>query len=160
MPEDDRDEKVKVVDRRWFTAEGELKEPTPAGSTDAAPAAPAPPQSPPQSPPESPPESPPPSPAPPPHPQAGGPQPARAGTDQPPADVGFLDLVDFLAQQSVALMSGQVPGRGRDPATARFFIDLLGVVQEKTSGQLAPEETRYLEDVLFQLRSLFVAATR
>ncbi len=148
MAEDDRDEKVKVVDRRWFTAEGELKDPAPAGATEATPAAPAPAEPPSASPP------------PPPPPQAGSPQAARAGSDLPPADLGFLDLVDFLAQQAAALLTGQGPGRGRDPATARFFIDLLGVVQEKTSGQLAPEETRYLEDVLFQLRSLFVAATR
>jgi hypothetical protein len=85
---------------------------------------------------------------------------STAAPGEPSPEVGFLDLVDFLAQQAVALLSGQIPGRGRDPGMARFFIDLLGVVQEKTSGQLAPEETRYLEDVLYQLRSLFVAAIR
>ena len=131
---EDNEGKVRVVDRRRFTAEGEAiapeEEPVPAppppardeSSVAAAdPAAPAP---------------------------------------ALPTAVGFLDLVDFLAQQAAALLSGQIPGRGRDPQTARFFIDLLAVVQEKTAGQLSIEEVRYLEDVLFQLRSLFVAATR
>jgi hypothetical protein len=133
-----KDEKVRVVDRRWFDEHGELKDPRPP-----EPATP----------------SPPPAAA----PAASEPKEPRGAipdTEQLPSKVGFLDLVDFLAQQAVALLSGQIPGRGRDPSTARFFIDLLGVVQEKTAGQLAPEENRYLEDILYQLRSLFVAATR
>ena len=138
MPEE-KDWRVKVVDRRWFTAEGELKhEPRPQA----------------------------PDPEPPPL-ETGVPttapddRPGR-GPDAAPASsaAGFLDLVDFLAQQAAALMSGQIPGRGRDPQMARFFIDRLGVVQDKTKGQLSVEEASYLEDVLYQLRSLFVAATR
>ncbi len=141
---EENDGKVKVVDRRWFTAEGELKHdpeprpsappspPPPPALAEAAPAAPAP-----------------------------APQPPRdAGSAVAGDAVGFLDLVDFLAQQAAALLAGQVPGRGRDPETARFFIDLLGVVHERTAGQLSAEEARYLDDVLYQLRSLFVAATR
>ena len=144
MAEDRKDERVRVVDRRSFTAAGDLKDPAAA---KAAPPAPAPAPNPPPAPPDS---------------SADVPQVEAGAGDAPafPSKVGFLDLVDFLAQQAVALLSGQVPGRGRDPVMARFFIDLLGVVQEKTSGQLAPEENRYLEDILYQLRSLFVAATR
>ncbi len=144
MADEGEEDKVKVVDRRWFTAEGELKDPPAQPGPAAAPVPPSP------------------APAPPvqPQPPAEGQAQAKTGADQPPSEVSFLDLVDFLAQQAVALLSGQIPGRGRDPAMARFFIDLLGVVQEKTSGQLAPEETRYLEDVLYQMRSLFLGATR
>jgi hypothetical protein len=133
-----KDDKVRVVDRRWFDEHGELKDPKPPESVIP----------------------PPPPPTAPPVPEPTEPQGAVPDTGQLPPKAGFLDLVDFLAQQAVALLSGQVPGRGRDPSTARFFIDLLGVVQEKTAGQLAPEENRYLEDILYQLRSLFVAATR
>jgi hypothetical protein len=140
---DEKDDKVRVVDRRWFTAEGDLKDGAPKAAAATPPAAEPPPTEPEREKPGSE-ESP--------HP--------IGGSDQLPSKVSFLDLIDFLAQQAVALLSGQVPGRGRDPAMARFFIDLLGVVQEKTAGQLAPEENRYLEDVLYQLRSLFVAATR
>jgi hypothetical protein len=156
VTDETRDDKVKVVDRRWFNADGELKEPAePASPSSPAPppTAPAPPNPPPA----------PPNPPPAPHaevqaPAAGVEDAAEAGG--PPSEVGLLDLVDFLAQQAVALLSGQIPGRGRDPAMARFFIDLLGVVKERTAGRLTPEETRYLEDVLYQLRSLFVAPRR
>jgi hypothetical protein len=144
VAEDRKDERVRVVDRRPFTAEGDLKDPVAARAPAAEP-------------------TPAPTPAPAPSAPAQGALHGDTGTGDAatlPSKVGFLDLVDFLAQQAVALLSGQVPGRGRDPEMARFFIDLLGVVQEKTAGQLAPEETRYLDDVLFQLRALFVAATR
>jgi len=138
VAEDRKNEKVRVVDRRWFTAEGDVKDPeirdTPPPTPPSAENVPV---------------------------REVAPEEARpGGPGELPSNVGFLDLVDFLAQQAVALLSGQVPGRGRDPETARFFIDLLAVVQDRTAGRLAPEETRYLEDVLFQLRSLFVAATR
>jgi hypothetical protein len=133
-----KEQKVRVVDRRRFDERGDLKDPSPPAV--AAPVQPPAPAPPPQAPTES--------------------QAAVSEAEALPTKVGFLDLVDFLAQQAVALLSGQVPGRGRDPVAARFFIDLLGVVQEKTGGQLAPEENRYLEDILYQLRSLFVAATR
>ncbi|HVN74698.1 MAG TPA: DUF1844 domain-containing protein [Thermoanaerobaculaceae bacterium] len=137
---EERDGKVKVVDRRWFTADGELKE-----GAEATPPTPT-----------APPPEPPPPPA-----EATAAQPTpESGTGTPASAVGFLDLVDFLAQQAAALLSGQIPGRGRDPEMARFFIDLLGVVHDKSAGQLSPEEATYLEDVLYQLRSLFVAATR
>ena len=139
MVDDKKDDRMRVVDRRWFTAEGDLKDPTSA--KPGAPPTTSPPLAPPAPEPKDPPGT-------------------AEGADQLPSKVGLPDLVDFLAQQAVALMSGQMPGRGRDPVMARFFIDLLGVVQEKTAGQLAPEENRYLEDILFQLRSLFVAATR
>jgi hypothetical protein len=133
-----KEQKVRVVDRRRFDERGDLKDPSPPAV--AAPVQPPAPAPPPQAPTES--------------------QATVSEAEALPTKVSFLDLVDFLAQQAVALLSGQVPGRGRDPVAARFFIDLLGVVQEKTGGQLAPEENRYLEDILYQLRSLFVAATR
>lgn len=135
---------VKVIDRRWFTPDGELREDLPP----------------------SPPAEPGPSPQPlqqdaskkeqPPREE---PQKGRGGVHLPNR-LTFFDLVDFFAQQAVALLSGQIPGRGRDPETARYFIDLLGVVQEKTAAQLTPEEARYLDDVLFQLRALYVQANR
>ena len=134
---EENDGKVRVVDRRRFTADGDAIEPESAPRPEPSPDAD-----------ERPTASPPAS------------EPAAQEPPSSPSAVGFLDLVDFLAQQAAALLAGQIPGRGRDPQTARFFIDLLAVVQDKTAGQLSSEEARYLEDVLFQLRSLFVAATR
>ncbi len=161
MVEEKRNEKVKVIDRRWLDADGTPKEPLPISPTVATtapaskPAAPQPTQAP-----RSEVAAPPPTQAPPIAPPTAAQETTSEAAEAPPHEAGFLDLVDFLAQQAVALLSGQVPGRGRDPATARFFIDLLGVLQEKTAGRLGREEAGYLEDVLYQLRSLFLAATR
>ncbi len=134
---EENDGKVRVVDRRRFTADGDAIEPESAPRPEPSPSADE-------------------------RPTASPPASESAAQEPPssPSAVGFLDLVDFLAQQAAALLAGQIPGRGRDPQTARFFIDLLAVVRDKTAGQLSSEEARYLEDVLFQLRSLFVAATR
>lgn len=133
---------VKVIDRRWFTPDGELREdlppaPPPAPEVSSTEAPPTPPQA---------------------TPKEDAPR-GRGGVHLPNR-LSFFDLVDFFAQQALALLSGQIPGRGRDAETARYFIDLLGVVQEKTAAQLSPEEARYLDDVLFQLRALYVQATR
>jgi hypothetical protein len=158
---------VKVIDRRWFTAEGEPRESVP-GHAAAPPA---------EEPPAPAAASAPAAPAPAaraavPEPSGTAPQeaeipastaaapPERGDTGALPTGPGLADIVDLLAQQAMAFMSGQVPGRGRDPATARYFIDLLGVLKEKTAGRLTLEETNFLDDVLYQLRSLFVAATR
>lgn len=132
---------IKVIDRRWFTPDGELRDDRPvapppsnepsSGKTAAPATAP---------------------------PREEAPK-GRGGVHLPNR-LSFFDLVDFFGQQALALLSGQIPGRGRDPETARYFIDLLGVVQEKTAAQLSPEEARYLDDVLFQLRALYVQATR
>lgn len=141
MNEEEKPKKpVKVIDRRWFTPDGELREDLPT--------------------PQPKPQEPPPQPAP--QAQSGeGEQSQRSrGAVHFPNRLSFFDLVDFFAQQAVALLSGQVPGRGRDPETARYFIDLLGLVQEKTSGQLTPEEARYLDDVLFQLRAVYVQTAK
>ena len=163
MSESGGEGKVRVIDRRRFTTEGEMRAP------ESVPVA------------EPRPEATPPVVATPAEPE---PAPARedahaaaepqATFDQVlgseaepvvapgalPSGPGIGDIVDLLAQQAMAFLSGQVPGRGRDPATARYFIDLLGVLKEKTAGRLTLEETNFLDDVLYQLRSLFVAATR
>jgi hypothetical protein len=148
VADDNRDARVKVIDRRWFTGEGEPRRPIPE-EEEAGEAAP--------------PEAPPPSQAPPseaaPHAEPGGAPPGESPTERT-TPLGLLDLIDALAQPAAALLGGQVPGRGRDLAGARYYIDLLGVVQERMRGQLSPEESRYIEDVLYQLRSLYVAATR
>ncbi len=154
--------RVKIVDRRRFTPEGDIREP----ADDRAPVV---------SEPAADPARPPEPPAAPPTveahsdaavapPQqravdsASGPPPGETPPLQP--DHGVADIVDLLAQQAMAFLSGQVPGRGRDPATARYFIDLLGVLKDKTTGRLTLEEINFLDDVLYQLRSLYVAATR
>jgi len=43
---------------------------------------------------------------------------------------------------------------------ARQSIDMLGVLQEKTKGNLTPEETRLIESALFELRLAFLEITQ
>ncbi len=153
--EDTPSKKIRVVDRRWFTEDGELR-------AEREVPAPAPPEEPPasqeQTPPEPsgtpeterprPPEDRPPAGS---RPETGAPQ----GMGQ--AGLNFLSLVDFLAQQALVLLSG-AHGVEKNRDQARIFIDFLGVLEEKTRGNLSPEEARILTDVLFQLRTLFVQA--
>ena len=39
-----------------------------------------------------------------------------------------------------------------DPQAARFFVDLLTLVQEKTEGRRTEPENRELDELLYQLR--------
>jgi hypothetical protein len=48
---------------------------------------------------------------------------------------------------------------GFDPHHARFAIDMLEIIAEKTKGNLTPQEDRGLQDVLHQLRMAFVAVS-
>jgi hypothetical protein len=138
-----------VVDRRRFTADGDPRELAP----DAA-AAPG--KQPAQQPPAT-------------APAAG--EPAPQGAAEPPAgwpdqeartdsSVGFADLVDLLATQAYAHLTGQGAARGRDLQSARVFIDFLGVLKDKTKGRLAAQEEKLLDDVLYQLHTLCVAPPR
>lgn len=79
----------------------------------------------------------------------------------PPADFSYL--VVFLATQAMLCM-GEQP----DPTTgetveknlpgAKHSIDLLGVIQDKTQGNLGDEEHQLLEGVLYDLRMRYVQA--
>jgi hypothetical protein len=73
---------------------------------------------------------------------------------------GFETLVSYLSTTTMfqlGLIAG--PGGERIPAdmtNAQRTIDLLQVLQEKTSGNLTPNESRLLDDVLYELRMTFV----
>ncbi len=71
-------------------------------------------------------------------------------------EASLTALVHLLAEQ--ALMALGVPHPmmkdlpPANPAVARFYVDLLAVLQEKTAGHRTEEETREMEEVLYQLR--------
>jgi hypothetical protein len=95
---------------------------------------------------------------------AGPPRRADAATagDLPPAS--FASLVQMLGLYALeALGAVPAPDGGAaapDPALARHSIDLLAVLEEKTRGNLTPEESRMLEQTLFDLRMLAVRVSR
>ena len=66
------------------------------------------------------------------------------------AAVHFGDLVDPATGQ---------PGE-RNLDGARQMIEILGILQAKTKGNLDPDEAAMLEHVLYELRLRFVDAQR
>ena len=88
-----------------------------------------------------------------------------ASQDQPSADL-FVTHIMALSQLGMIHL-----GRIENPATqkaetdlpaAREVIDLLGMLREKTQGNLTPEEQNLLDTWLYQLRMAFsqVASSR
>ena len=67
----------------------------------------------------------------------------------------YLEALIFLG----AVPHPQTGETMEDPEFARYKIDLLTMIQEKTEGNLSEEESRVMEDVLYQLRMLFVQKT-
>ena len=47
-----------------------------------------------------------------------------------------------------------------DVELARYKIDLLAMIQEKTQGNLSDDEKQQLEKVLYQLRTVYVQKTQ
>lgn len=76
----------------------------------------------------------------------------------PPAD--FSAIVNSIAMQAIMALGGvedpQTKKRYVDPPIAKFHIDSLEVLQEKTKGNLTDEEAKLIEQVLYQLRMNFV----
>ncbi len=76
----------------------------------------------------------------------------------PAAD--FRGLVGTMASQAIMYLGGMVDpktgGAMVDLEISRLYIDLLGVVEEKTKGNLTKEEEDELKVVLHELRSRYV----
>lgn len=71
----------------------------------------------------------------------------------------FASLVLGLSQQAEAALAGQVPpgaGAADGRQLAQALIDTLGMLAEKTSGHLEPEEKQLLDQALTALRFRFV----
>ena len=81
--------------------------------------------------------------------------------DPPLPPASLMTLVSMLATESLmALGQFRDPGTGQPMVkrlnTARHLIDTLDVLQEKTKGNLQPEEAKMLEDTTHQLRMVYV----
>lgn len=74
----------------------------------------------------------------------------------------FAELLNMLAMQAAIALGGyQGPGGENipaNPAAAKHHIDLLGVLEQKTKGNLTDEEKRTLDTLLYELRTQFVQA--
>jgi hypothetical protein len=94
---------------------------------------------------------------------AGTEQPSEKRTKHPlpPASISFL--FSTLATQAIIAL-GALPHPVTNKAEkhldqAKHFIDTLGVLEEKTKGNLTADEKRRLEAILFDLRLQFVEAS-
>jgi len=99
----------------------------------------------------------------PPAPAAATPEPAAPrSAPRPPVD--FTTFVLSLASTAmIQLGIAPNPETGKqesDPELARETIDLLGMLRDKTRGNLTPEESKFFDAVLYDLRVQFVEASR
>lgn len=76
----------------------------------------------------------------------------------------FIEFV-MMQAQNAALFLGQIPNPQTGQAevnldVARMFIDQLGMIQEKTRGNLTTEESTVLRNALSSLQMAFVEASQ
>lgn len=80
-----------------------------------------------------------------------------------PEQLGFKELISLFATQALMYM-GAIPDQsGRAMVSmdvAKLNIDLLGVVQEKTKGNLSDEEQQLIDGTLNELRMSFVEVAK
>jgi hypothetical protein len=139
LPENKQEDSFRVIDRRPFTAEGELrKEVVEQEEREAAvqpsPAVPAAVQQAPLA-----------------------PEPAA---DVPKRSPAFENLVRMLGSNAAMVLGAYAdPRTGQpmiDPEAARELIDMLDALREKTHGNLAPEEDTLLLDLLGKLKMTYL----
>ncbi len=140
MSDHKQEDSFRVIDRRPFTSEGELRkeiaeEVEREAKQEAAksPAAPA--------------------------------EAAKTAAAPPPAETpksvpAFENLVRMLGSNAAMVLGGYAdPRTGQpviDPEAARELIDMLDALHEKTKGNLAPEEDNLLLDLLGKLKMTYL----
>ena len=87
---------------------------------------------------------------------------ANPGMDHPPA-MSFEQLVQSVYMTAIMQLGGATH-EGQQPQVdilgARQSVDMLGVIAEKTKGNLSAEESRLLDSALFELRMAFLEITQ
>jgi len=139
----DQEEKpIRVVDRRMFTADGELRpgldlEETPEPAARAAP------------------------PPPPPQGEPAKSDPSPGAPREPKTTFGAL--VGWIATNAYSALGLLPDAAGRshaDLAIARQMIEWLALLEQKTRGNLSFEESDFLSRAIYELRLAFVEVTR
>jgi hypothetical protein len=136
-----QEESFRVIDRRPFTAEGELRpEAVVAEEREAKREAALHPSVPAEA--------------------SKVPAPVLPPADAPKPSAPFENLVRMLGSNAAMVLGAYAdPNTGQpmlDPDAARELIDMLDALQEKTKGNLAPEENTLLVDLLGKLKMTFL----
>ena len=146
MSDNKQEESFRVIDRRPFTAEGELRQEVVEqeqreAAREAAIAAK----------------------APPPPPPVAKEEPAleqAPAAEAPKRTPAFENLVRMLGSNAAMVLGAYAdPRTGQpmiDPDAARELIDMLDALREKTMGNLAPEEDTLLLDLLGKLKMTYL----
>lgn len=76
----------------------------------------------------------------------------------------FKFFVTTLSLQATIFL-GQIPNPATQKAEedlpqAKFIIDTLGMLQEKTKGNLDKEEAELLENLLYELRTVYLSKSK
>jgi len=145
--EEEKSRGFKVEDRRRFSAEGELKPEHQGGAAGSESGA----------------EERSTQEQPPPHHRATRPPAGGAGAGAVP-EINFSTFVVSLSTQALMHL-GEIPDpatnrRERDLAAAQHMIDILGMLQDKTRGNLDADEEGLLRSILFDLRMKYVETAR
>jgi hypothetical protein len=157
-------EQIKVTDKRIFTPEGEIREEfrqqiKPLDPPLARPTEPR--TEPPPENPSSPPPQPPPSVA---GPPPGGERRRTLADKAQNPGTAFTDFVEPLIAQAYMslgmLRNPYQPKPAVDVTAARQMIEILTMLQEKTSGNLTPDEEDFLTTHLGELKLAFVQRTK
>jgi hypothetical protein len=90
-------------------------------------------------------------------------QPAEnAAHEMPPADFNmFISSLGLQALMALGEIENPITNK-RDPdrAQAQYLIDTIGMLQEKTKGNLTAEEQNVIEQMLYELRMKFVGVNK
>ncbi|SEG56650.1 protein of unknown function [Bryocella elongata] len=84
------------------------------------------------------------------------------GAEQPPP-ITFQSVVQTLFMQALMMLGGAAePGQpvSVDPMGARQMIDMITAVVDKAKGNLSPDEEKFCESALFELRMGFLDVTQ
>ncbi len=146
----------KIVDRRRFSADGDLKAdaaPDRVRTTVAVPTAPA-----------TSPSQPGAAKNEPKRPEVASEEAHRPQAGEPAPEIDFMTFVASLATNALAAMGALPEGRAQglpiDPQMAREYIDIIAMLQMKTRGNLSMQEDQALQRLLTELRMHFVEFTR
>lgn len=79
-------------------------------------------------------------------------------------EANFSAFISSLAMEALIFL-GEIPNpmtkkKEVNPAQARYIIDIISLLKDKTKGNLTAEETNTLDNILYELRTKFIAKNK
>jgi hypothetical protein len=90
--------------------------------------------------------------------------PAERPAQEPLPEINFSTFIISLSTQALmhlGEMANPITGNAEpDVPVAKQMIDIIGMLREKTRGNLSASDDRLMEDILFDLRRKYVEAVK